>query len=99
LANFEKTTLVKISSGPNMKEEEIEKIEKKKPKKIETSLLHKKLNEYSCKDLKVINHINILLIGEKGAGKSSLISTFHRSLLNKYGEEPIAEVGTNLTSV
>eukprot|EP00761_Pharyngomonas_kirbyi_P005764 gb/GECH01005770.1/.p1 GENE.gb/GECH01005770.1/~~gb/GECH01005770.1/.p1 ORF type:complete len:313 (+),score=37.66 gb/GECH01005770.1/:1-939(+) len=40
-----------------------------------------------------LKYINLLLIGEKGAGKSSLLSTFHRALHERYGEPPIAGVG------
>lgn len=55
-----------------IEEKLIEKIEIKKEEKEETktnrkqnigetSLLYKKLNSYSCNDLKVVNHINILV--------------------------------------
>lgn len=47
------------------------------------------------------SHINIILIGEKGAGKSSLLSTFHRALhphLCATNEDPIAGIGINRTT-
>jgi len=46
-----------------------------------------------------MKHINILLIGEKGVGKSSLLSTFHRSLHpDLFGTKPICPVGNKKTS-
>ena len=68
-------------------------------KKFEKSLLHKKINNYTCEsDLKVVKYINILVIGEKGAGKSSLISTFYRSLNNDYKNEPVANIGDTVST-
>ncbi|EFC36436.1 predicted protein [Naegleria gruberi] len=60
----------------------------------------KQLNEYTVNNdiIPNVSHLNILLIGEKGAGKSSLISTFHRSLHENYGEAPIAVIGENRAS-
>jgi len=72
--------------------------DKKKTEYFESNILHKSLNQYTCQDLKVVRCINILLIGEKGVGKSSLLSTFHRALNNNYGQPPIAEIGENPTS-
>jgi len=42
-------------------------------------------------------HLNILLIGEKGVGKSSLLSTFYRALHQDYGMLPVAGVGNAKT--
>ncbi|KAG2388026.1 hypothetical protein C9374_000876 [Naegleria lovaniensis] len=63
-------------------------------------LRQKQLNEYKVNSdiLPDVSHLNILLIGEKGAGKSSLISTFHRSLFENYGDPPIAAIGENRAS-
>ncbi|KAF0981968.1 hypothetical protein FDP41_011829 [Naegleria fowleri] len=63
-------------------------------------LRQKQLNEYKVNSdiLPDVTHLNILLIGEKGAGKSSLISTFHRSLFENYGDPPIAAIGENRAS-
>jgi predicted AAA+ superfamily ATPase len=58
----------------------------------------KQLNNYECTQAGV-NHLNILLIGEKGAGKSSLLSTFHRSLFQNHGEEPMAGIGQKRSEV
>ncbi|KAL9644926.1 hypothetical protein ABK040_005404 [Willaertia magna] len=64
----------------------------------------KYLNEYQVSnhlpniEITNIHHLNILLIGEKGAGKSSLLSTFHRALFENYIQEPIAKIGENKTS-
>ena len=44
-----------------------------------------------------LSHLNILLVGEKGAGKSSLLSTFHRALHQNYGLMPVAGVGNTRT--
>jgi len=87
-----------IMSSSTNKQDENSKKPKEQPK-TETSLLHKKLSNYQVTDLKGVSYINILLIGEKGAGKSSLLSTFHRSIFNNYTEPPIAQVGTRQTKV
>lgn len=42
-------------------EEKDEKSKRKQSFSGETSLLYKKLNTYSCSDLKVVNNINILV--------------------------------------
>ena len=64
-------------------------------------LRQKQLNEYKVNTDVIpdqVSHLNILLLGEKGAGKSSLISTFHRALHENYGEQPIAAIGENRAS-
>jgi predicted GTPase len=92
-------TETKKSQTEEITEEKPQVVEKSPQTKLEPSSLQKKLNAYTCEDLKIVKHVNILLIGEKGSGKSSLISTFHRALHNNYGENPIADVGSNVTSV
>lgn len=84
----------KVEFDPKTPEKQV-----RTPTKLETSSLHRKLNTYVCGETSIVNNINLLIIGEKGSGKSSLISTFHRALANNYGEKPIADVGTSLTSV
>lgn len=59
------------------------------------SVIQKQLADYKCTQ-KGVTHLNILLIGEKGAGKSSLLSTFYRCLNSGTVNlgAPVAGVGT-----
>jgi hypothetical protein len=50
-----------IEKDENLNDEEKDKNLEIKTQKFESSLLHKKLNSFSCSDLKVVKHLNIVI--------------------------------------
>eukprot|EP00818_Percolomonas_sp_WS_P001450 CAMPEP_0117445494 /NCGR_PEP_ID=MMETSP0759-20121206/5827_1 /TAXON_ID=63605 /ORGANISM="Percolomonas cosmopolitus, Strain WS" /LENGTH=300 /DNA_ID=CAMNT_0005237677 /DNA_START=221 /DNA_END=1120 /DNA_ORIENTATION=+ len=63
--------------------------------RLKTSPLASNLNTYQP----ACSHVNMILIGEIGGGKSSLISTFHRALHPQLtSQSPIAGIGLNRTT-